>query len=110
MPCGCTQVLEPDATAQFSVCDNAGSMAFTEHGITPLQVGQSSLVVTFNTPKASVNYAFIELAVENLVDMSPFSIVAEVVVRTLSTFTVDLDGIPDTGNYNLRWNVYLTSL
>lgn len=110
MPCGCTQVLEPDPTGEFTICDNAGSLAYTEHGITPLPIGQSSLIVMFTATKSSVNYSFTELAVENLVDPSPFSIVAEVVNRTQDIFTVDLDGLPDTGNYRLRWNVYITSL
>lgn len=110
MPCGCTQVLEPDAATEFTICDNAGSMAYTERGLTALPIGQSTLIVTFNTTKASTNYSFTELAVENLVDPSPFSIVAEVINRTQVSFTVDLDGLPDTGNYRLRWNVYITSL
>lgn len=110
MPCGCTQVLEPDPTGEFTICDNAGSLAFTEHGLTALTQGSASLVVAFTGTKASTNYSFTELAVENLVDPNPFTLVPDVIQRTQLGFTVVFNGLPDSLNYRLRWNVYITSL
>lgn len=110
MPCGCTQVLEPDPTGEFSICDNAGSLAFTEHGVTALVQGSASLMVTFTGTKASDAYSFTELAIENTTDANPFALIPEVTSRTNTGFTVSINGIPDTANYRLRWNVYITNL
>ena len=110
MPCGCTQVLEPDPTGEFTICDNAGSLAFTEHGVTALTIGSSTLQVSFTGTKAANTYSFTELAVENLVDPNPFTLVPDVTSRTTTGFTVAFNGLPDTANYRLRWNVYITSL
>lgn len=110
MPCGCNQLLEPDPTGEFTVCDNAGAPAFTERGLTALVQGSPVLTVAFVTVKASEEYSFIELAVENVVDPTPLSLNAEVVSRSISGFTVDIDGLPDTGNYRLRWNLYVTNI
>ncbi len=110
MPCGCTQVLEPDPTGTFTICDNAGSLAFTEHGVTALVIGSASLMVMFVATKASASYSFTELAVENTLDPNPFALIAEVTTRTQTGFTVSINGLPDTANYMLRWNVYITNL
>lgn len=110
MPCGCNQLLEPDPTGEFTVCDNAGSLAFTERGLTALVQGSPVLSVVFVALKASEEYSFIELAVENVVDPSPLSLNPEVVLRSTTGFTVDFDGLPDSGNYGLRWNLYVTNI
>lgn len=110
MPCGCNQLLEPDTQTEFTVCDNGGSLAYTERGSTPLVQGSPVLTVAFTVPKASEAYSFIELAIENLVDPNALSLSAEVVFRTVSGFTVDIDGLPDSANYTLRWNVYVTNI
>ena len=109
-PCGCTQVLEPDSGTDFSVCDNAGAPAFTERGVTALAQGVAVGTVTFLTRKASVNYSFIELAVENLIDTTSLSITAQVTSKTVSGFAFELSGLPDNTHYQLRWNVYVASL
>ena len=109
-PCGCTQVLEPDPGTEFTVCDNAGAPAFTENGVAPIQIGANGLTVFFSTTKASINYSFIELDVENLVDPNPLQIDAELIERQLGFFRVALTGLPDTVNYQLRWNVYVRSI
>lgn len=108
VPCGCTQLLEPDPLTQFTICSNAGSPGFIESGISMIPQGVSTFSVVFDVQKASDNYAFVELAVENLLDSNPLSITPELRTRTRDGFSVDLSGMTDSPNYKLRWNVYVT--
>lgn len=109
-PCGCTQLLEPDPRTEFTICDNAGSPAFTESGLTPIPTGASTLTVSFAAEKASDQYTFIEMAVQNLVDSDPLLLNAELISGTTASFRVALSGATDSANYQLRWSVYVRSI
>lgn len=110
MPCGCKQVLEPVSTGPFTICDNAGNPAYVEAGTKALAVGVDTVNVSWGTRKASVNYSFSELAVENLIDPNPIAIDVEILNRSVTGFKVGLNGAPDTANYVLRYNAYVTQL
>lgn len=109
-PCGCTQALEPDPATEFTICDNAGSPAFVEAGISPIAPGVVAMTVFFAVPKASVNYTFVELSIENTIDPDPIIFEAQIIERQLGSFRVSFTGIPDSGNYVLNWSVYVRSL
>lgn len=102
--------MEPVTATVFDICDNAGNPAFVERGLTPIPIGATTLNVPFVTRKASVNISFSELAVENLIDPNAISIDPEKIGVDINGFRVQFDGAPDTGNYFLRWNCYVTNL
>lgn len=110
MPCGCKQVLEPVTSGPFTICDNAGNPAFVEAGTKALGVGVDTVNVTWGTRKASINYTFDELTVQNLVDPNPISIDVTLLSKSLTGFKVGLNGAPDTGNYMLVYNAHVTQL
>ncbi len=62
-----------------------------------------TFVATFVNPRSSANYGFTELRVENLIDSSDAqrAIIAQVIAKTQSNFTVGLNPPPDTANYYL---------
>ena len=109
-PCGCTQALEADPQTEFTICDNAGAPAFTENGITPIPQGAEAQTITFSVNKASIDYTFVELDVENLVDSNPLNIDAQIISRQLGSFRVSYTGTPDTTNYQLRWNMFVRNI
>jgi hypothetical protein len=75
-------------------------------GLTPLVSGQSFISVVFPTPLSSSSWTFIELRVVNTLDPNPINIWPGIVTsKTASGFTVQLDGLPDSGNYKLEWTV-----
>ena len=109
-PCGCTQALEADPATTFNICDNAGAPAFTENGITAIPQGAEAQTILFAVNKASVDYVFVELAVENLVDSNTLIFTAEVISRQLGSFRVVYTGLADSTNYRLRWNLYVSTI
>ena len=109
-PCGCKQVLVDSTKTIFDVCDNAGNPAFTESGSKALAVGVDTVNVTWGTRKASINYEFTDLSVENLLDPNPISIDVTVLSKSVTGFKVGLNGAPDTANYILNYNAYVKTL
>ncbi len=99
------QLLEPDPPEELVVVNNQGSPSLFENGVTNLASGVQSAVVVFSTKKLSSQYTFNELAVENAFDAAPLVILPTLVSHSVSGFSVVLNGITDTTNYKLRWEV-----
>lgn len=104
------QLLQPDPPIVYTLPGNASSPAVSEHGVFPLTTGVNEYLVPFVTDKISVDYEFLELAVENVVDLNKLSINASPSNRTVSGFNVLLDALPDTDNYRLRWDVLVNTV
>jgi hypothetical protein len=102
--CRVVSVLEPDEDV---LVGNEGSLdaALQENGFVNLSIGQQEVVVNFATQKWSNDYEFSALYVENDVDPNPMDIEPVPVARTVSGFTLELTGFPDTVNYALYWRV-----
>lgn len=109
-PCGCKMALEPSPTRPLTPCDNAGNPAYTERGMQAIAAGASVVQVNFATEKVSLSYDFTELDIENLTDPNPINIETTIINKTTNGFKVALSGLPDTGNYFLIWNVFVTQV
>ena len=99
------QLLEPDAPEELIVVNNQGSPSLFENGITNLAANVQSATVQFTTQKLSSQYTFNELGIENTLDASPLTILPTLVSHSTIGFSVVLNGITDTANYKLRWEV-----
>jgi len=99
------QLLEPDPPEELIVVNNQGAPSLFEVGVADIPIGVQSVSVIFATEKLSGDYTFNELAIENTVDLSPLTILANVQSRSKFGFTVSLNGITDTANYKLRFEV-----
>lgn len=104
------QLLEPDPDDVLMVVNNNGSPAFFETGIFPIPSGATGAEIVFTVQKASANYVFVELSVENLVDPSPLSIVPTVTGRAKTAFSVGFNAMTDSANYQLRYTVEVIEL
>ena len=64
----------------------------------------NTFTVPFVNPRSNTQYGFSELRVENLVDLpaNQHPILAQVVTKTVTNFTVALSPTPDTANYYLK--------
>ncbi len=80
-----------------------------QQGITPIPDGVDTLSVEF--PAAYTATPELVLAiVENVTDVSPTSYSAMVTAKSSTGFTVYLDGVTSTANYNLVWMAGSASL
>lgn len=80
--------------------------AYVEESVDQLTLGQQVHTVTFATAKASSDYLFDQLVVQNTVDDPPLVITADMITRfDQNGFDVLLNAKPDTGNYYLKWKV-----
>jgi hypothetical protein len=104
------QLLEPDAPDELVILNNNGSPSAFETGILNLPLGVSTADVLFTTQKLSSEYTFNELAIENLVDVSPLTIQITLTAHTSVGFSVSFSGVTDSANYRLRWGVEVTDV
>lgn len=73
-------------------------------GVTLLVEDQSYADVVFPVPQPSSQWTFIECRVVNTIDPDPDNLWAgTVTVKTANGFRVLLNGMPNSGNYYLRW-------
>lgn len=80
--------------------------AYVEESVDQLTMGHQVHTVTFATAKASSDYLFDQLVVQNTVDDPPLVITADMITRfDQNGFDVLLNAKPDTGNYYLKWKV-----
>lgn len=116
MNCGCDsgcnvcldQILEPDPPPELIILNSGGSLAVEEAGSFNIPQGAGSVSVVFVVQKLSEIYLFVQLEVENTADAIPLDILAVPAGRSISGFTANLNGFPDTGNYRLLWKVQVT--
>lgn len=95
------QVLDP-----IDVAPPGSTLAqYVESGLTQIPIGQQTLTVIFLTTKVSSAYLFDQLEVQNTVDASPLILAPEITATNTTSFTVQFNGVPDTGNSYLRWKV-----
>ncbi len=99
------QLLEPDPPEELIVVNNQGSLSLFENGVLPLAIAVQDAVVVFTTEKLSNEYTFNELGIENTVDTTPLTILPTLISHSKQGFAVVLNGITDSANYRLRWEV-----
>jgi hypothetical protein len=75
-------------------------------GITPLIVGQDYIDVVFGSAQPSVDWTPLETSIVNTVDPTPVNVWPGVISnQTENGFRLQLNGTPDSGNYNLYWSI-----
>jgi hypothetical protein len=75
-----------------------------------LVVGQSYIDVSFDTTQPNASWLMVECDVSNIIDPAPLNIWTGLVTsRTTTGFRVQLNGIPDSGNYYLTWAVVIAA-
>jgi hypothetical protein len=100
-----TQVKPIDFSAVY-VIGLAGVGGVTDFGVTPLVIGQAYIDVTFGPGQPDTTYKLVECYVENTVDATPLNIWPGIVTnKTTTGFRLQLNGLPDTGNYALHWSI-----
>jgi Concanavalin A-like lectin/glucanases superfamily len=78
---------------------------------TPLVIGQSYITIVFDTPLPNAGWRFEEFHIVNTTDAEPLNIATGVVTaKSVTGFTVQLIGLPDSGNYFLQWAINAQSL
>jgi len=83
-----------------------GSGATDVTGVTVLVQGQDYVDVVFPTPQAHASWQFVERCVVNTLDPDPLNLVPGTVSRKSQLgFRVQLNGAPDSPNYNLFWTI-----
>lgn len=76
------------------------------NGSTQLILGQDYIDVAFGSEQPSANWVFIGATIFNGTDATPLNVWPGVVTsRTKSGFRLQLNGVPDTGNYYLYWSI-----
>jgi hypothetical protein len=94
------QILDPIS----SVPPGVNKLAYLESGLTQLTSGQQTKVIPFQAIKAGT-YIFVEADIINTTDNPPLVLSFELTNQSLTGFTIQLDGLPDTSNSYLRWCV-----
>jgi hypothetical protein len=75
-------------------------------GITPLISGQDYIDVVFGSAQPSVDWTPLETSIVNTVDPTPVNVWPGVISnQTENGFRLQLNGTPDSGNYNLYWSI-----
>jgi hypothetical protein len=115
--CRTITTIEPDDTLLSATSTGSTDQSLDESGsiVIPFTEGEDSgetarLTVVFETPKASADYRFEYLYVDVLGQKNVGSVVPIVILQTLTSFTVDLAGIPLLDGYILRWRVVVRDL
>lgn len=101
--CRTIQVIEPDSTLVVATSSGSVDQALDESGSVALPIGTLATQVLFITPKASVNYRFEVLYVDDLGIVAPFAIVPTVEDQTINGFTVKFSAAPPVDGFILRW-------
>ena len=104
------QIIEPDSTLLTATSGGGGDPSLDESGSVALDIGQSTVEVEFETPKASTDYRFEYLYVDAFGVVNPGDIEPVVVQQTHFGFSVDLAGSPAVNGYILRWRVVVTEI
>lgn len=100
------QVLDPIDSAP----PGANLLAYVESGVTQLPTTTNVMNITFTVTKVSAEYLFDELYVKNTTDASPVLFdQPEVTAVSTTGFSILLNGIADTTNYNLIWKVRINT-
>ena len=108
--CRTITTIEPDDTLLSATSSGSTDQSLDESGSTAIPLNTPILRVNFVTPKASADYRFEFLYVDLLNQNSAGTVLPIVIEQTLSSFTVDLAGIPMVTGYILRWRVVVNSL
>lgn len=76
-----------------------------DSGITQLVSGQSYIDVVFDTPQADTNWTT-QCSVDDVLDVTPLNIWPGIVTsKSITGFRLQLNGMPDSGNYYLYWGI-----
>lgn len=79
---------------------------YSQHDVTPLVAGQPYVDVVFGSVQTSEDWVLVECNVVNELDLAPLNIWPGIITdRTTAGFRLQLNGMPDSGNYYLHWAV-----
>ncbi len=81
---------------------SVGGIDAADGATTQLPQAQS-VTITFASPRSTTSYGFSEFRVQNLVDVTRYTIWPQISGKTTNDFTVDLNPAPNTDNYFLVW-------
>lgn len=98
------QILDPIAVTP----PGSDAKTYLESGYTNLPLNQQVTSITFLTTKAST-YDFVELEVVNVTDATPITFSIDITAKSLTGFTIRLNGLPDSNNYYVQWTVQVPS-
>lgn len=75
-------------------------------GQTVLIQGQDYVDVVFGSEQPTLNWVFLSATIFNTTDASPLNVWPGVLTsKTTAGFRLQLNGVPDTGNYYLYWSI-----
>ncbi len=103
--CRVVQVIEPEGTVFVSSSGGSSDQSLDEMGSVTLAAGQTTVPVSFETPKAGENYRFEYLYVDAFGVANPGNIAPVPTIQTIYGFTVKLAGPSILAGYILRWRV-----
>jgi hypothetical protein len=79
-------------------------------GVTPLVNGQNYVDVSFPIEQDDTEWVLTGCCVVNVLDVIPLNLAPGIITaKTTTGFRLQLDGIPDSGNYELQWAIGMTS-
>jgi hypothetical protein len=79
---------------------------YSQADVTQLVQGQAYIDIVFGAVQTSEDWVLVACEVENTVDFEPLNIWPGIITdKTVAGFRLQLNGMPDTGNYYLRWAV-----
>jgi hypothetical protein len=79
-----------------------------ESGIEPLVIGQNYIDVAFTAEKPSADWSLNECHIVNEIDASPLNLAPGIITsKTTLGFRLQLNGAPNSGNYELHWAIGL---
>jgi hypothetical protein len=77
-----------------------------QRGMVQLVLGQGYVDVVFHSTQTNSNWILVECEIVNTTDSTPLNIAPGIITsRTLTGFRIQLEGLPDTSNYFLRWAI-----
>ena len=75
-------------------------------GMTQLTQGMSYVDVNFGAAQPTADWVLVGLSISNLADLTPLNLWPGVVTNKSTTgFRLQLNGLPDSGNYFLHWSI-----
>lgn len=108
--CRTITTIEPDDTLLSVTSSGSTDRSLDESGDFAIPPNTPEIGIPFTVPKASSDYRFEYLYVDDLGIHNPGTMIPMVIQQTRSSFTVDLAGMPIIDGSILRWRVVVHDL
>lgn len=88
------------------IAPGSSGPVYSQAGTTQLIEGQAYIDVVFGSVQTTDEWVLVECVVVNEIDAEPLNIWPGIITdKTTSGFRLQLNGMPDSGNYSLHWAV-----